>query len=335
MRQRHLFALVPLALFSLTACDDTPPEPELDTTMMVGPLELAISSRNDASAPANALHIDINTDLVRMEGVHVIELERGGRLPAAEITAGLASLRDRIRALPSRSALALTVHGVVPYGTTVRVVQAALDAGYRNVSFAVRPPNAPSPTSTGWLELTGVRVVGAGDDVTFVPTRPWEDFGSHWEEVYAGCRAAAPNYVDCDPNPPAVAVGGDLQMVLFTRGNGMVVRFNQTNAPDAGPVSAGGGGPALLEGLARPAPATPEEEPPTPVGHAAFSFRFLEASLPDNHISLATRPVCGPGSCPIVIEADEETETMRVLSLLGSVVPNGAAGPNVVLRLPD
>ena len=335
MRARTLLAS--LLLLSLVACDDTPPEPELDTTVMVGPLELAISSRSDGANPAGALHIEVNSDLVRMEGVHITELARGGRLPEAETgAAGYTTLRDAIRAAPSRAILALTLHGVVPYGTTVRVVQAALEAGYRTISFAVRPPNAPSPTTTGWLELTAPRVVGAGDDVAFMPARSWDDFSTHWQEVYEGCRAAAPNYVDCSGPPALAAPGGDLQMILFTRGNGMMVRFSQVNAPDAGPAGGGGGGgPALLEGLARVDPRAGEEEPPTPVTTGAFSFRFIEASLADNHISMMARPVCGSAACPLIVEADEETETMRVLSLLGSVSPNGATSPNVVFRLPE
>ncbi len=323
---------------ALVACgDDTPPEPELDTSVMVGPLELAIAGRNDGNNPSGALHIDINQSLVRMEGVHITELGRAGRLPEAETgDGGYATLRDAIRAAPSRAVVALTIHGAIPYGTTVRVVQAAIDAGYRTVSFAVRPPNAPSPTTTGWLELTIPRVVGAGDDVTFMPTRRWEDFSTHWQEVYEGCRAAAPNYVDCSGPPALAAPGGDLQMVLFTRGNGMSVRFNQVNAPDAGPAAGGGGGgPALLEGLSRPNPNAGEEEPPTPVTTGVFSFRFIEASLPESHISVMARPVCGAAACPLIVEADEETETMRVLSLIGAVAPNGATSPNVVFRMPD
>lgn len=335
MRVSPLLVLSAAALVTLVACDDTPPEPELDTTVMVGPLELAISSRNDGHDPAGALHIEVNGELVRMEGVHITELGRGGRLPEAETgPQGYATLRDAIRAAPSRAILALTLHGVVPYGTTVRVVQAALEAGYRTISFAVRPPNAATPSTTGWLELTAPRVVGAEEEVTFMPARRWEDFSSHWQEVYEGCRAAAPNYVDCSGPPALAAPGGDLQMVLFTRGNGMNVRFNQVNAPEAAPTG-GGGGPALLEGLARVDPHAGEEEPPTPVTTGAFSFRFIEASLADNHISVMARPVCGSAACPLIIEADEETETMRVLSLLGSVSPNGATSPNVVFRLPD
>jgi hypothetical protein len=47
------------------------------------------------------------------------------------------------------------------------------------------------------------------------------------------------------------------------------------------------------------------------------------------------RPVCGASPCPLIVEADEETQTMRVLSLLGAVAPVGSAPPNVVFRLPD
>lgn len=326
----RLLALTASSLLILCACDEPPPEPELDTSVMVGPLELAISARSEGGDPSNALRIDINQSLVRMEGVHVAELEGAGNLPASALSGGaFTALRDRIRAAPARSTLALTVHGAVPYGTTVRVVQAALDAGYRNVSFAVRPPNAPSPTTTGWLNLTGPRVVGAGDDVTFTPARPWSDFASNWQEVYEQCRAGA--YVDCGGRPAVIAEGGELEMTLFTRGNGMVIRFFQVNAPDAGVPSTG---PAMLEGVR--APTSGEEEiPPEPATEGAFSFRFQEASAAENHISLAMRPVCGASPCPLIVEADEETQTMRVLSLLGAVAPVGAAPPNVVFRLPD
>lgn len=316
----------------LSACDEPPPEPELDTSVMVGPLELAISARSEGGDPTNALRIDVNQDLVRMEGVHVIELERGGRLPASELTNGLlAGLTSRIRTAPSRSTVALTVHASVPYGTTVRIVQAALDAGYRNVSFAVRPPNPPSPTTTGWLNLTAPRVTGAHDDVTFMPPRPWSDFADNWQEVYEQCRAGA--YVDCGARPSVIATGGDLEMNLFTRGNGMVIRFFQVNAPDAGPVATGG--PAMLDGVRAPGSGAPEEIPPPPATDGAFSFRFQEASTAENHISLAMRPVCGAAACPLIVEADEETETMRVLSLIGAVAPTGATAPNVVFRRPE
>jgi hypothetical protein len=324
-------AVLPLLSLSLlSACDEPPPAPELDTSVMVGPLELAISARSETGDPSNALHIDVNQDLVRMEGVHVVELERGGRLPASALSGdALTGLRDRIRESPSRSALALTVHGAVPYGTTVRVLQAAIDAGYRNVSFAVRPPSAPSPTTTGWLNLSGPRVVGAGDDVTFTPPRPWSDFTANWQEVYEQCRAGM--YVDCGGRPSVIAEGGELEMTLFTRGNGMVIRFFQVNAPDAGVPSAG---PAMLEGVRAPSGGE-EVIPPDPATEGAFSFRFQEASTAENHISLAMRPVCGASACPLIVEADEETETMRILSLVGAVAPTGAAAPNVVFRLPD
>jgi hypothetical protein len=327
----RLSLLLALSLSVLSACgDDAPPEPELDTSVLVGPLELAISARSEGGDPSNALHIDVNQSLVRMEGVHVIELERGGRLPASALSGDtLADLTNRIRSAPSRSTVALRVHGAVPYGTTVRVVRAALEAGYRNVSFAVRPPNAPSPTSSGWMNLTGPRVVGVGDDVTFTPTRAWSDFADNWQEVYEQCRAGS--YVDCGGRPAVIAEGGELEMSLFTRGNGMVIRFFQVNAPDAGPASTG---PAMLEGLR--APTTGEETVPVPPAtEGAFSFRFQEASAAENHISLAMRPVCGAAACPLIVEADEETETMRILSLVGAVAPVGAAAPSVVFRMPN
>lgn len=326
----RLFALTLSCLLALTACEDPPPPAPEDEPPIVGALEVAISLHSRDPEPSGALHIEINQTELQLEHHSVYTLS-DGRPPASEVTAeGYALLRERIAAAPARSAASLTVHGAVPYGTMVRTVQTLLAANYRTFHFAVRQPNA-SPPAMGWITIESPRVVPATGAVTF-PTvsRPWSDFGSHWQEIYEACREG--RYIDCDGAPSALAEGGELVVELWARGSGMVVRFEQTNAPDAGPPSAGG--PAMLEGVA--APSTGEEDVPLPIpdAQAVFSFRFEEASNPESHLPAVTRPVCASATCPIIIEADDETQSMRVLSLLGAVWPDGTTPPVIAFRLP-
>ena len=174
-------------------------------------------------------------------------------------------------------------------------------------------------------------MVPEGDEpVQFAaPSPPWSAFTGEWRAVYDACRAGA--YVDCDYVLTNVAEGGLLQTVLWARGQAMKVTFRQVAAPDAG-TPAQAGGPALIEGVrAAPRQDVPETPPAT---EAAFTFRHQESVAAESAISNATRPVCSTQSCEAVIEADATTPSMRVLSMIGAVFPNGYAAPELAFRLP-
>jgi hypothetical protein len=326
-----LACLLLLSLPMLVACEDPPPPAEPEEEPIVGMGEVAISLHHADPAPSGALHIEISQTELQLEHHSVYTLD-DGRPPAAEVTPnGYTLLATRIAAAPSRSAASITAMGAVPYGTVVRTIQTLLNANYRTIHFAVREPNA-SPPAWGWMTLESPRVVPHEGDVTFPGvTTPWSAFTDHWREVYDECNAG--RFVDCEGPASLAAEGGELQLRTFIRGGMLGLTFDQMNAPDAGPVPTGG--PRMLDGVRAPGGDDEEEPPPMPDAEARFDWRFEEAANPESHIPLAVRPVCGSNTCPIVIEADDETQVMRVLSFLGAIWPDGASPPAVAFRLPE
>jgi biopolymer transport protein ExbD len=333
---KHL--VLSLAALSLVACggpDEAPPA--TSSAPIVGAMELPISLRSAGADPTNALRVEVSPSELRVESQSLFSLTQG-RIPAAELTpAGVSRLTSTLQAAPPRTRVALTVHGMVPYGTLARVVQAATSAGYHDFSFAVRPASgaATGAATTGWIELAGVQSAPAGtspvDPSTYGGSRPFSDFASHWDEVYEGCRSAgAGRYIDCDSKATAIAEGGVLQVSEWARGQGMRVTFQRVGAPAPEPTRAAA--PALIEGV-RAAPSADAVEAPVHT-EGTFSFRADVATATDSAISLAMRPVCAAQACDVVIEGDETTPTLRVLSLLGAGSPDGSAAPRVIFRLP-
>lgn len=338
-RALALALLTSLALAGAVACGGSEEAQEtVDTTPIVGLMELPISHRNDASAPGDALRIEMSPTELRLESRPVYTLERG-RVARTEVgpEGGLTKLATAISAAPARSRAAITAHGLVGYGTLARTIQSLTTAGYREISVAVRPlsPTGAAPTSASWIALSSPRIVPWGPEPVDPAAygggnRPWSDFVTHWQEAYDACRAG--EYVDCDPVPLAPADGGFLQVVLWARGQGMQVRFNRVGAP--APEPAQPAGPRLIEGVRAPNPGEGEEVPPDPSLTGAFAFRATQATIAESPITNVARPVCGAAVCQTVIEADEETPVMRVLSFLGAAFPNGSTAPQIVLRLP-
>ncbi len=318
-----------LATSVLAACggEATPPaDPELPP--LVGSLEVPISLRNDGTRPSNALRIEINNTAMHVDGHALYELTRGVP-PAAELTPeGYTQLRTRIASLPARGIAALTIHGVVPYGTFVHVLQTLIAAGYHEFAIAVRAPD--SSPALHWMTFTSPEIAPEHGPVTFPGTeRAWEDFTTHWGEVYDACRDG--HYIDCDGRPAVAAPGGHLQLVLWSRGQGMIVRFNQVDVADGGVPAGTTPTVAMLPGV--PQPQSDDEPPPRPFTTGAFSFRADEATQADSAISTTTRPVCGAGVCPTLVEADEGTAFMRVASLIGAAFPSGSIAPRLAFRM--
>lgn len=336
-------ASLALALpLTLSACGEEAPPAPVELPPLVGALEVPIAFRNDAPQPSGALRIEASMTELRLDGQPVYTGLARGQVPDTEWTSeGLTQLLSRVRAAPARSSATLTLLGTVPYETAVRVVQTLSTAGYHDIVWAVRPPGG-NPTARGWLAMASPQVAPATGAYTFPGTaRPWEQFTAHWREMYDACRAG--QYIDCDGSPNEPVPGGELQLVLWSRGQGMQMRFNQVNAPAATPTAA----PrvALIEGVPA-APAANEPEAPPPDTSGVFSFRADEATrvetdratgtqTPSSAISTTARPVCGATPCTVLLEADAETPIMRVLSFVGAAFPNGSAAPIVAFRLPE
>lgn len=322
-----------LAATAFAACGEETEEEPLDTTPIVGLYELPISRNNQGSEPSNAARIEISPTELRLNHRPVLELT-SGRLPEGELADHvITKLRQELTAQPARGSAALEVHANVPYQTLVTTLNTVHAVGLREVHIAVRTLGE-SP-SKGWMPLTNWRVIPNDQQPAEFSGRavPWSAFTEHWREVYDACRAG--QYIDCDGPYASVAEGGDLGMTLWTRGQGMKVTFRQTNAPEP-EAEGGGGGPALIEGIA-PAPAAPAEgeEEPDPATEGAFTVRHQESVDPESALSALVQPVCGNQGCQAVVEADATGQSMRVISMIGAVFPNGFTAPELAFRLPE
>lgn len=334
--------LAGLLSLSLLACGEDASTTAAELPPLVGTLELPIAFRNDAPLPSNALRIEASTTELRLDGQPVYTGLSRGMIPDAEWSEpALTALLARIREAPARSAAAITFMGAMPYQTAVRLVSTLSQAGYHEIAWAVRPPGG-DPSVRGWLAMSSPQIAPARGEYDFPgAARPWEHFTAAWRDMYDACRAG--QYVDCDGAPNEPVTGGDLQVVLWTRGQGMQMRFNRIHAPE--PVAAAPRQVALIEGVPQAA-APAEEEAPPPDTSGTFSFRAEEAThvdtdrstnvqTPNSAISTTARPVCGAAPCSVILEADRETPMMRILSFVGAAFPNGSTAPIIAFRMPE
>ncbi len=322
-------ALAGALLFAACGGEDEEAAP-LDTTDHVGLFEIPISRNNQAPRPSNATRIEISPTELRLDYRPILALERGRPADAEVADHVITKLRQEITGAAARRQAAIRVHASVPYLTFVEVLNTLHSAGLRDVVVAVRTLGAnPTEAFMQWPHFT---VVPAGNESpTFEgPPIPWDEFVASWREVYEACRAG--QYIDCDGPYSNTAQGGDLEMELWTRGQGMKVSFRQINPPAP---EATGGRPALIEGVAAaPAAPTEEELEGTPATEGAFNVRHQESTAENSALSTMVAPVCADSQCRAIFVTDATTPTMRVISFVGATFPNGTERPQVAFRIP-
>jgi hypothetical protein len=156
-----------------------------------------------------------------------------------------------------------------------------------------------------------------------LPTRPWSDFSSKWDDVQGACRASPTG--SCAFKPTKVAEGGDLKIVLHSAGQGVNVDFFRIGGPppeaaapaqpEAKPSKASKASkkkagkkhkPELLDGVKATDVAAEVEEAP-PATEALFQFRAQEAVTVPSAVSETLKPVCGATSCGVVVQAEKAT----------------------------
>lgn len=333
-------------LVVVAACgDDAPPAgPPAD---IVGVLELPVSHRGGGPRPTNAVRIDVSPNELRVGSTSVLTLSTGS-LPAGEAGANhvITKLRTAIQASGGHSAAELHMHASTPYETTVDILATLNAANIHTASFQVRRIQAPPPvapgtkrppivgnagTTTGWLELRNFVIVERGDEqvnIAGVEPLQWDDFVRNWEAIYTTCRGA--QGADCVPTADVIAPGGIAQLILRSRGDGAKIDVVRYGADwDAGtPVA-----PRMMEGVPTP-PQDPTLVPIPPATEAGFTMRQAETTDAQSVLLDMLRPICGSRACPVVVIADKETMTMRVLSLIGASFPDNSAAPTIAFVAP-
>ncbi|MCB9592469.1 MAG: hypothetical protein H6719_07035 [Sandaracinaceae bacterium] len=316
----------------LFACggEETTEEP-VDSTDHVGLFEIPISLNNQASGPSDAVRIEISPTELRLNYRPVVALEHGRPADTAIADHVITPLREALTSGPARRQAAIRMHANIPYLTFVEVLNTLQSASLRDVLIAVRAPG--ENPSEAWMQFPHFQVIPAGDEAPVFESRaiPWDEFVPQWQAVYDACRAG--QYVNCDGPYAHTAEGGDLEMEMWTRAQGMKVTFRQINAPE--PARTGGGGVAMIEGLAPPAVTGGGEPEVTPATEGAFTVRFQESTAADGSaISNMVAPVCADRQCQAIFLTDATAMSMRVISFLGATFPNGTQRPQVAFRLP-
>ncbi len=323
-------ALIPLVLLGLvtSGCDEeeaAAPEPEAPT---IGVFELPISFRY-VPAPSAAYVIEVTPGALTLDERVLMELDRG-RLPDAVLSGEtIPDLAAALASAPARSAGIIATEGGTPYATTARIIATLHAANIRGLFFRVRRGTG---TEEGYLDVGRYHVRPESQE-PFTFQRPaqrmWDDLPPAWPEMNERCYESE-HRVDCTHEQSNVAEGGKMLITLFARGNGLKIDLNRFDPPE--PTGEGGGG--LIEGVAAPEPVEPAEDELPPAENASFSWRFRGATTEPSTVSATMRPLCGSTPCGVVIEAEGQTPTMRVLSFLGACFPNGSEAPEVLFQVP-
>lgn len=327
------FVLVSLLLAS--ACgEDKPVETEPSEILGIG--ELAISQRFQKAAPANSIQIEVSPTKLRFDRKTVLELAGDGKIPAAEIKDNtITPLLKAIDAGAARRGATLSLHASTPYGTTAAILETLKKAQITELAFKVRQGQS---ADVGYLFLPRFETRLQSEDwypMAGEGQRQWDELEPIWQSMYEACRRD--HYVDCAFKPGKVAKGGKMQITLWARGNGLKVHLQQFDAPEPEPEAGGGGGGGggLIDGIA-PAPRAPDaveaEQPPSV--EAAFTWRAQAATDPLSPIAGAMKPLCGAKPCSVNVAAEAQTETMRIISFLGSAFPSGSSAPYVGFQIP-
>ncbi|MBX3248017.1 MAG: hypothetical protein KF901_12625 [Myxococcales bacterium] len=328
MNRASLFTSVLSCVLGLASvgCGDDAADEAVSTEPTVGVLELPISLRHD-SEPSNPVRVEISTSSLRLDGREILALD-GGRVPTEERDGMvIPKLRDAIAAAPARGSATLRVYASTPYLTTMLAVGTLKASRIGEIGFAVR---RGSTNDVGYLKLDSYDVRPTSDEPAVVPPthqRRWDELAPVWTQMTETCSASE-HKVDCSWRAEHIAPGGDMQITLFARGSGVKVELDRVRGPA---IEAPRPGPALIDGI----PNEPQEVPPTPTETAAFTWRFQAATQAESPIAATLRPLCGAQPCGVVMRAEGGTQTLTLLTFLGSAFPNGTGAPHVLFQVPE
>ncbi len=319
-------------------CGKTEETAVTPTGPIVNVLDLAVSLRSGASAPSDAIEVELASNALNVAGQGVLTLTDGRFAPGDQTGDTLPKLTA---ALGKKQNMVLSVGSSVPYSSAAAVLATAKAAGVNNVSFKVRAPGATSNTGLLTLENFSVRPKTKNDEEVAIPgapAKPWSAFATQWEAVHEACRASPTG--NCAYKPELIAEGGNLKLVLHAAGQGANVAFYRTGEPPPPPppppaaaTKKGKKGKASKTKSTTVDPVAELEQAP-PATEAGFQFRSQEATNATSAISGTVRPVCGTSACGVAVQGEKGTLFVRILSLIGAAFPDGTPAPIVAFELP-
>lgn len=312
------------------ACDEPEPEVAAEPAPELGLLEFPISLRAATSNYEGAYNVEVTLGGIWLDGTQVVTLENGRLSEADQSELGIGPIETTIASAAAKSRANIRMHASVAYATMSRLMAALDSAGVREVAFAVRPPGDPQRV---YLQIDNFDTRADADELASFDEREmpsWDDVRRGWPAMYGACRAG--RYVDCDYQSNTIAEGGQAHITLFVSGNLSKVVFTRVAdeeeeeaRPTPQPVQ-------LIDGIE----ALPQAEEEVEADEeAVFAWRFNATVESPSPVSETVRQVCGSRTCSVLIDAEGQVPSMRVLSFLGAAFPTGTQAPHVLFQVAE
>lgn len=328
-----LVLLVSLSLSGLAACkgegDAAPATPS--PTERVRNIDLPLSRRNADTLNSDAVDVLIAFDAIAIDGHDVATLNRGGLTPAPTRPEPIAALAAAIPA--GKQAAHLRMHQAVRYATLLSVIATLNEKGIHRVGFDVRRDSLASATGVFVFDHVDVRPPSR-EPQHFDPPygREWDAMTELWDDAFVAC-SASPGSFDCSPVPQAaqIAFGGEAEIALFRRQNGIILDFRRFGMGNDLPAQAG-----FLEQQnsrnARERDRDADRAANPPASLASFGFRWESLSAePNAPIATIMRELTRNGPVGVRVSADASSEAGAVVSLVGASFPEGVPAPALML----
>lgn len=324
---RPLLAFL-VASLGLGACSKDAPEAPavVPAEERVRPIDLPSSRRSSDAIGSGAVAVLVAFDAIAIDGRDVLPLNRGA-LPAG--TGDAAELPALAAALPAgRTEAHVRLHAATKFATLLSLVATLRGKGFERIGFDVRTDAMAEHTGV-FVPLSIDARPASSEHFAFPEPfgRGWDVLTESWDDAYVAC-SGSPGSFDCSAVTENVAFGGDGEIALFRRGNGIILDFHRFN------VGAQEGPPNPLDlmvgrnGRSRRRPTDAE----APASLASFGFRWESTTAdPESPLATVMKAIAGDQPLGIRVSADANSDAGQIVTLVGSAFPNGVAAPAILL----
>ncbi len=292
-------------------------------------IDLPLSRRANDRAGDDAVPVLIAIDAIAIGGTEVATLTRGALTPAPRAPTPVAALTAAVPA--GKTEARIRMHQATHLATLLTVVASLREKGIERFAFDVRRDALASATGAFVVERLEARAPST-EPHRFDPpyARAWDTVTEVWDDAYVACSTSEGSF-DCSPVPPQIAFGGDVDIAIFRRQNGVILDFrrfgmgNDVTAREAFLAQQN----TRTEGT-RNRDADREAIPPATL--ASFGFRWASLSAdPEAPIAKVMRELTRNEPVGVRVSADPTSEAGAIVTLLGAAFPEGVRAPAVVL----
>lgn len=330
MNRRTSQLIFALGLALATACSQKAPEPHAATpTDRVRNIDLPFARRSGDSLGSSAPLVLIAFDAIAIDGHDLVPLTRGAMTPAQSSPAAIPAIAS---AIPTgTNEVRVRMHTSTKLPTLLAVVVTLRERGVARIGFDVRKDALGENTGTLAVATLDARAPSTTAHVFDAPySRAWDQIPEVWDDAFVACNGSEGSF-NCSAVTDRLAFGGDAEIALFRRHNGVILDMRRFGM--------GGDIPAAeafmnqqndRRGGVRNRDRDREALPPAT--SASFGFRSESLSAePMSPLAAVMRALTQAGPVGVRVSADANSDAGAVLSLIGAAFPDGVTAPAIML----